>query len=103
MSEQEEAFVIPKPIKWIVPDDLVSQYATNLVIQHTAHEFSISFFELRRPVILGSPEEQRALVERIDSIPAICVARIIVSPERMEQFINAMQENLQRYRERTDL
>jgi hypothetical protein len=33
------------PIEWYIPDDLVSQYATHIVVQQTPQEFIISFFE----------------------------------------------------------
>ena len=33
------------PIEWYIAEDLKSQYATNIVIQHTDQEFLISFFE----------------------------------------------------------
>lgn len=85
------------PIEWHISEDIDSKYATNLVIQHSEHEFIIDFFEMRNPLILGDPDQVREQQEKLESIRAECVARIIVSPERMQEFIDVIQANLNRY------
>ena len=85
------------PIEWHISEDIDSKYATNLVIQHSEHEFIIDFFEMRNPLILGDPDQVREQQEKLESIRAECVARIIVSPERMQEFIDAIQANLNQY------
>ena len=85
------------PIEWHISEDLDSKYATNLVIQHSEHEFIIDFFETRHPLILGDPDQVREQWEKLESVRAECVARIIVSPNRMQEFINVMQADLNKY------
>jgi len=85
------------PIEWHISEDLDSKYATNLVIQHSEHEFIIDFFEMRHPLILGNPQQVREQREKLESVRAECVARIIVSPDRMQEFIDAIQANLNQY------
>jgi len=51
------------PIKWQIPEDLISRYATNLVVQHTEHEFTISFFEAEPPILLGTPEDSTLAIQ----------------------------------------
>ena len=85
------------PIEWHISEDLDSKYATNLVIQHSEHEFIIDFFEMRHPLILGNPQQVREQREKLESVRAECVARIIVSPDRMQEFIDAIQANLDKY------
>jgi len=80
-----------------VPENIVARYATNVVVQHTEHEFIVSFFELERPPLLGSPEQIAEQLKQLDEVRAKCVARIIVAPRRMEGFVKAMQENLSKY------
>ncbi len=87
----------PIPIEWRIPENFVSRYATNLVVQGSEHEFIISFFEIRPPMILGSPDEQRATLQQIQSVPAECVARIVVAAERMPEFVKVLQEQLAQY------
>ena len=86
------------PIEWHIPEGLVSRYVSNLVVQHTEHEFIISFFEILPPLVLGTPEEQQAKLTRMNAIPAECVARIIVSAEQMPTFVQVMQTTLEKYR-----
>ena len=85
------------PIEWHISEDLDTKYATNLVIQHSEHEFIIDFFEMRHPLILGNPHQVREQQEKLESVRAECVARIIVSPDRMQEFIDAIQANLNQY------
>ena len=74
-------------IEWYVPENIKSHYATNMVVQYTGEEFVISFFEVKPPIILGSPDEIKSLREKIESVKAECLSRIIVSPKRMKTFI----------------
>ena len=85
------------PIEWYIPDDMASQYATNMLVQMTSHEFIISFFQLYPPPVLGSPEEQKAKLAAMASVRATCVSRVIVAAERMPEFVRVLQETLARY------
>ena len=97
MTEQMPGSMKALPIVYEVPDDLGAQYATNLVIQHSNHEFVLSFFEIIPPVILGSPEERVAQLKDVTAVRARCLARIVVAAGRMQGFVEAMQENLSNY------
>jgi hypothetical protein len=99
MHDQEPQQVAV-PIDWHVPEDLACQYATNLVVQHTAHEFMISFFRLAPPLIVGTTEEQKAQLEQIGYVRADCVARLIIAPGRMPEFLQVLQANLEAYQAR---
>ncbi len=93
----EEKPKIQVPIEWHISENIDSKYATNLVIQHSEHEFIIDFFEMRRPLILGNPDQVREQWQKIESVRAECVAQIIVSPDRMQEFIDVMQTDLNKY------
>lgn len=97
MAEQSPERGRAVPVEWHFPNDIVSRYATNLVVQHSEHEFTISFFEVRPPILLGSAEQVQAALQQIESIPAICIARIIVAAERMPEFVQVLQDNLTQY------
>ncbi|MBU1751223.1 MAG: DUF3467 domain-containing protein [Chloroflexi bacterium] len=85
------------PIKWYYPEDLITRYVTNLIVQHGEQEFIVSFFEILPPAILGTPEQQEAQLERIDDIQATCVARIVIPAEKMSIFVKALQDNLDKF------
>jgi hypothetical protein len=96
MSEHK-AGAYELPIEWHVPEGTVSRYATNLTVQHTDHEFIISFYEIDPPLLLGSAEENAAKLKELEAVQAELVARIIVAPRRMPEFIRVLQENLDHY------
>ena len=98
-GEDAEGKGVKLPIAWQIPDDIVTRYATNIVVQHTEHEFIVSFFEVRPPMLLGLPEERRAALHKIEQVEARCVGRVVIAPERMQEFIDVLQENLQAYHE----
>jgi hypothetical protein len=90
------------PLEWHVPESLECQYATNLVVQHTDHEFIISFFKVAPPLVVGEPEEVKAQLEQVESVRAECVAQVIVAAGRMPEFVDAFQRNLEGYRTRLE-
>ena len=85
------------PIEWQLPEGIVSRYANNIVVQQTEHEFILSFFEIQPPLLLGSPEEQAAKLEALGAVRAECVARIIISPSRIQSFIEVLQRNYENF------
>jgi hypothetical protein len=97
MAEEHQEEGRSLPIKWTFPPDLVSRAATNITIQHSEHEFTISFFEVQTPILLGTPEEIQSQLEQMESVPMICVARVIISATRMEGFLEALQKNFTQY------
>jgi hypothetical protein len=94
-DQPEQSGEIELPIEWYIPDAIASTHVTNLVIQYTPSEFIVSFFEIKPPMLVGVPNKE--VLESIKSIRADCVARIIVSPDRMPGFVNALQTNLENF------
>ena len=93
MTKQKEEFEVP--INWSYPEDLKTNFVTNLVVQHTDQEFILSFFETLPPLLLGEVKK-----EDLKSVNAKCVARVVVTPKRMEEFINVMQSNLNIFKQK---
>jgi hypothetical protein len=85
------------PIEWIVPADLRTEYATNVLAQHGEHEFFLLFFQAQPPIILGEKEERQQRLNELTKIPARCIAKIIVSPDRVEEIIKLLQSQLETY------
>lgn len=83
-------------LEWNIPDDIVARYATNMIVQRSEHEFIISFFEVKPPLLLGSPEEINEKLSKIKSVQANCVAQIIVAADKMSSFVEALQKNLEK-------
>jgi hypothetical protein len=88
------------PLNRVVPLGTVGVCSNHFVVQHDGAEFHLSFFQTQMPIILGETEEEREQClapYRTSGVPSICVARIVVSAERMPAFIEAMQVNLGKY------
>src|SRR3990172_3689638 len=95
---QNKPKVIEKKVRVIrkYPDDLQSHIVDNLVVQHQPDRFVLSFFEVWLPAMLAeSDEEFQGQVDSLESVEAKCVARLVVTPQRMREFVNAMTKNLE--------
>jgi hypothetical protein len=88
MAEEKNVQI---PIEWRYPDYTISRYATNLIVQKTPHEYILSFFEVHPPLILGAES-----IDKLESVAADCVARIIVAAGKMPDFVAVLQEQLKR-------
>jgi hypothetical protein len=73
------------PIKWNTPDNIISRYASNFVVQILENECKISFFEINPDFRLGL--ENKVPTE----IQADCVANIIISINKLPVFIDLLQ------------
>jgi hypothetical protein len=73
-------------------------YATNLVVQHVGKEFILNYYVVTPPAILGEPGEEkeavRARQRAITLVPARCVARVVLTEDRMVDFVKSMIQNL---------
>jgi hypothetical protein len=84
------------PINWTFPPDLISRYATNIIVQLAENEFVVSFFEIPPPVLLRGQED----LDKLESVTAQCVSRIIIAAEKMPQFVDVLNRQLSVYQER---
>jgi hypothetical protein len=93
-NEKTKEQVIEIPIKWHIPDTIITRYANNMVIQIIENEFKISFFEMKLPIRIGDnlPPPTEAEAE--------CVASVIVSPAKLPQFIEVMQKHFNKFKTR---
>ena len=85
-------------IRHIFPDNLDSNFVSNIVVQHQPDHFIVSFFEVFPPPILGdSEEDKRQQFNKMDHIEAQCVSRIIVTPDKMSEIITVLNDNYDNY------
>ena len=80
------------------PDDLQSHFVSNIVVQHEPDRFILTFFEIWPPVIVGETDEERQqILDSLENVEAKCVARIILSPARMEEFLQIGNANFSKF------
>ena len=95
--EQQPTDGVNVSIDWQIPDNIQSKYASNVYVQAGEYEITLSFFETFIPVFSGSPEENRARIEQLGTVPAKCVARVVISPDLAPKLIQALQTGLDGY------
>jgi hypothetical protein len=76
--------------------DAKTVFANHFAVQSTLQgEFTILFFEVIAPLVIsgGDPEETKRLVEGINEVEAKCVARIVVTKDRMNELARVLGEH----------
>jgi hypothetical protein len=92
---QEDFWSKQLKLEWSYPPDLESHFVLNLVIQNQPEYFILSFFEAwAPPIIAETEEERRQQVEDLSTLEAKCVARLVVTPSKMQEFVQLMTQNL---------
>ncbi len=82
-------------ILWDSGENISSVFANQLYISHAGgKEFHITFGHLTPPIVFGLEEDE--IPESVSIKP---VAKIVVSPDVMEEFVNAMNENFQSFKQ----
>ena len=93
-AKKGEVQQIAVPIKWHIPDNIITRFASNMTVQFLESEFKISFFEIKPEIRLDPsgplPKE----------IQAECVASVIITVDRLPKFIAALQTQLNLYEQR---
>ena len=91
ITEVPAPLKVPIPLKWYIPDQIITRFASNMVVQTIENEFKISFFEIKPDIVLDPsnplPKEVRAE----------CVTSVIVTADRLPKFIEALQKQLDNY------
>ena len=91
MAEQDEKEVdesITLNIVHNFPPDVRLTFVDNILVQHTPTEFTITFAQVRQPIAQTVSD-----YETLESIPAEVVARIVLTPAKMREFMTSLQEN----------
>ena len=79
-------------LNMVLPPDLPTLYADNINVVHTPSEFTLSFLQARPPLFSKQSE-----LDAIDAVESRCIARIIVSPLRMQMILQTLAANFQKY------
>jgi hypothetical protein len=79
------------PLKWYISNDIITRFASNMVVQILENEFKVSFFEISPDIVSGI--EQKLPNE----VPANCVASVIITADRLPKFIEVLQTQYNQY------
>lgn len=86
------------PIERKYPADLKSYFVSNMVVQFQPDHFIISLFEAWPPAIVADTQaERQQALDSVDHIDANCVARIVLTPSKMKEFVQTFVESYQKF------
>jgi hypothetical protein len=80
-------------LKHEIPAGMPELSASVILVQQTGNEFHLMFFQPRLPLIIPDTPEAVKELNAIKEIPADCVARVCLSPERIPSIIKVLQSN----------
>jgi hypothetical protein len=87
------------PVTWHVPEDMIAEYATHVVVQSAEKEIFLSFFQAQPPIIVGDESERQKQLDSIASISTRCIAKVIVAPSKLPEIIQMLQDVVRRQQE----
>ena len=97
MAAKPEAEGVLIPVDFSGSADLPAAHVNQVLIQHTEHEFLITFYELLPPPISPDPARQAREIAKLKTIPARAVAKLVMSPGRARELVAALLENIETY------
>jgi hypothetical protein len=97
IESDEQSTSITLPIDWHVPEGFPTPYATNMFTQAGEYDMILSFFQAKPPLLTGTPEENKARLERLGEIRAECVSRVIIPADLVPKIIQALQTTWDAY------
>ena len=99
-ESQDEILSQPVPIEFIYPDSLTSHFAAHAIAQFQQDHFIVSFFEIFPPAIFAETDEERlSILKTLTHVDARCVARVIMTPAKMREFVQILSDNLAKYQQ----
>jgi hypothetical protein len=92
-DENSEEFNVP--VAWIGTEEMPVLATNTAVVQFSAKdEFLLTFGQLAPPILLGDDEQRLEQARMVTFVPVKPVARLGMNRGRVEQLIQALQENL---------
>lgn len=86
-------------ILWDDGESVSVAYANQLYISHAGgKEFHLTFGHLAPPILFGLEEDE--IPESVSIQP---IAKIVVSPDAMKEFVDALNENFSKFKESEEM
>ena len=85
------------PLEYVIPEGFGFLFSDQAFIQNTENEFILNFFQSGLPLVQSKED-----LQKVESLRAYCVARIVLTPAQMFRLANAITGNIKKYQERFD-
>jgi hypothetical protein len=90
---EDELFFREIPINYYGTQDVVGIIADQAMVSHSTGLFTLYFFQMQIP-----PTEKVEDLQKLEALPARCVARIVLTPALLQQFLEAIGKNMEKYK-----
>ena len=90
---EEELFSREIPISYYGTQEVVGIIADQAMVSHSTGLFTLYFFQMQIP-----PTEKVEDLQKLEALPARCVARIVLTPALLQQFLEAIGTNMEKYK-----
>jgi len=90
-------------INYQIPEDIETHFSDSFVIQHQKDHFILTFYEIIQQPILGTEDERLEQLKKTKQLDAKCIARIIVTPQKIEDIARVLNENIEKFKKKLEL
>lgn len=87
----------------VFPEGQLGMFSNFATIQRDRKDFHLSFFQIHPPVIIGDDQRVDETFNSIQSVDAQCLARIVMSEDRIRGLITALTDQLKKSEPTIDL
>jgi hypothetical protein len=96
---EEEAEELTIPLSFVGAEDVPVLYANQFVVQFMQDGFILTVGQLTPPILLGTGEEKREKAKQLSLVPVKVVARLAIDRRRVEELVNLLRTQLERFDE----
>lgn len=97
-KEDELPIVFEKPLRYYGADEVVGTFADQVMVSHSTGTFTLMFYQMQTAEVTDA----EAIMARPD-IPTKCVAKIVLPPQLVEAFYNAIGSNLEKQKKMAEI
>jgi hypothetical protein len=96
MANEEQPEQIQVPLVWTGAEDVPILFGNSFVCQFDADlsAFIITVGQVTPPALLGPPEALAEQARQIEFVPVRVIARLAVTPSRMNELIQVLHANV---------
>lgn len=88
------------PLFMVGAEDVPIIFSNLAVVQHEDREFILTFAQYTPPFAFGPADQAQEQIQRMPYLPVKAVARIGMTPERLEQLIDVLRANYNKWQEK---
>lgn len=98
-NEQKQEIEVEKQLRIRIEgaDEISISHVNYIFVTHTTDEFFVTFSQIHPPYLVKPTREE---VEQLTYIPAKVVARIALTPSKMKELIDVLNENYKKFLEK---